>query len=180
MRENNPVKIYVHHTAVSRTAQPKQFLPVNRYHEQEFGNYCKSSMGYFGGYHILIEPDGTEYRYREDLEESCAQTGHNTTALSVCLSGNFDIETPTDAQIATLKRRLRKWVDKYHIGLGEVYPHRSVANKTCYGSLLPDEWAMNLLSTGKEDEVKDLQNKLDALWLVVIELQKLLRAMFKK
>lgn len=133
-------------------------------------------MGYYGGYTILIEPDGREYRYREDLEEGCHTKGKNVDSLGVALSGNFDIENPTDKQIVTLKKRLRKWTGKYNIAYELIDPHRAVAAKTCYGSMLPDEWAKNLLATAdRETEVMKLKRRLDAIWLVVIELQKLLR-----
>lgn len=136
-------------------------------------------MGYYGGYHIFIEPDGTEYRYREDNEEGCHTKGHNDVSLGVVLAGNFDIEHPTDAQIKTLKARLRKWVDKYDIKLEDIDPHRAVAQKTCYGSLLPDQWAENFLKDDKEKEMQKLRKKVDAFQLIIIELQKMIRKLFK-
>lgn len=184
MQTNIPKQIYVHHTAVSRSKQAKQFLPVNDYHKKTFGDYCKSSMGYHGGYTIFIEPDGTEYRYREDNEETCATKGYNTRSVAVCLAGHFDIEAPTDAQIATLKTRIKKWQDKYDIPDNEIYPHRAVANKTCYGSSLPDNWVQkNVLAdppedTEREKEVIDLAKRKalqNTINLLIIEVQKLIR-----
>lgn len=179
MKVNKPIKIYVHHTAVSRNAQKKQFLPVNRYHQQQFGAYCVSSMAYFGGYHILIEPDGTEYRYREDNEEGCHTKGYNDTSLGVCLAGNFDIESPTDAQIKTLKARLKKWTMRFNISPELIYPHRAVANKTCYGTMLPNEWGRNILKDDREQEILKLKCQIDSLRLVVIFLQKIIRRLYK-
>jgi len=179
MKKNNPVEIYVHHTAVSRAVQSRQFLPVNRYHQRKFGAYCLSSMAYYGGYQILIEPDGTEYRYREDNEEGCHTKGFNDRSLAVALAGHFDIESPTDAQIRTLKKRLRKWVDRYNISLEKIKPHRAVANTTCYGSNLANDWGKRILDDSREVELVKLQKKLDRLQLIIIALQKLIRRLYK-
>lgn len=53
-----------HDTAVSRTSVPRQFFPVNHYHEQNqnINLSYPSTLGYYGAYHIFIEPDGTELR----------------------------------------------------------------------------------------------------------------------
>jgi hypothetical protein len=187
MRTNNPTKIVVHHTAVRRSTNPKQFYAVNNYHREQFGDYCKSSMGYWGGYTIFIDGDGSEWRYREDNEEGCHTKGQNTTSLGVCLAGHFDYEYPTAEQLETLKQRLKKWTDKYNIADIEVYPHRHFANyKTCYGSLLSDTWARDLVRTpvavpptDKEKEIKELSSKLDAIKAAILRIQIILASIGK-
>ena len=155
MRNNQPTRIFVHTTDADYNIIPEQFFAVDRWHKERFGNYCLSSMGYYGGYHILIS-NGKEYRYREDDEESCAVTGHNTSSLSVALAFDGDIQMPKPADVELLKQRLKKWGEKYAIPLDNVEfvsPHRAVApEKTCFGSLLKDDWAVQLMKDIKKDD----------------------------
>lgn len=148
---NKPTRIFIHTTDASYKTIPKQFFAVNSWHKERFGDYCKSSMGYYGGYHILIEPDGWEGRYREDWEEACAVKGWNARSLNVAMAFDGDIEMPTDAQITTLRKRLTKWSEQYNIPLISVEflgPHRLESpGKTCYGSLLSDDWGVKLMNT---------------------------------
>lgn len=189
---NNPKKIIVHHTAVSRKVQPRQFLAINRYHRDAKdgeGNwrfhYGKpTSMGYYGGYQLLIEPDGSEWRYRRDNEVGAHTKGQNDTSLAVALAGNFHHELPTEAQMKTLRARLKKWSIKYAISTVEIKPHRIYANTTCYGSLLSDSWAASLTKpkpaiTSRETEVKKMSNRLDTIRQLLLRLS-ILIARLKK
>ena len=181
---NHPIKTIIHHTAVRRSTNPRQFFAVNNYHKKVFGNYCKSSMGYFGGYTVFIDGDGSEWRYRRDDEEGCHTKGENTRSLGVCLAGHFDYEYPTDAQIKTLKKRLKKWSEKYNIESVNIYPHREFANKSCYGSLLTDKWARELITipeppTDKEKEVAKLTKQVDHIKALLLRLQIMLASIIK-
>lgn len=150
-------RIFVHTTAASYKTIPRQFLAVNTWHKDRFKTYYNekekeqvnpSSLGYYGGYHILIEPDGTEFRYREDWEETIAVIGHNRSSLSVALAFDGDKELPTPAQVKALTARLKTWVEKYKIPVDpdHISPHRrGQPGKSCYGNLLTDEWACSLL-----------------------------------
>lgn len=164
MRENKPNRIFIHTTDADFNKINPQFFAVNKWHKDRFGDYCHSSLGYYGGYHVLIEKDGTEFRYREDNEESCAAKGHNTTALHVALAFDGDIQIPTSAQIKTLKKRINKWANLYQIDtsrVDRVSPHRLVApHKTCYGSLLADDWAVNLLRDQTPKDNSQVANKI--------------------
>jgi hypothetical protein len=184
---NNPELIIVHHSAVSRKVAPRQFFAVNRYHRdakdprgEYLYNIGPSSLGYYGAYHIFIEPDGTEFRYREDFEVGAHTVGYNDRSLAVCLAGNFDIEMPTDAQIQTLRARLEKWEGLYPSL--PICPHRKFANKTCYGSLLSDGWGAFLVQpplpafsdAEKQQQILVLQNRLlDLLrtWLLQLRIK---------
>lgn len=182
MRINNPTRIFVHTTDANYRLPglKNQFFAVNRWHKQRFGNYCKSSMGYYGGYHT-IATGGKEYRYREDWEESCAIGGHNITALHHAIGFDGDIQMPLPKDVEITRKRLVKWCKKYNIPTTEIKfvgPHRLVdRSKTCYGSLLADDWALKLVQrveksvhgkekkTMTEKERKILIDKIRALVL---------------
>jgi len=184
MNLNKPTRIFIHTVDADYNIIVSQFFSVDEWHKDRFGEYCKSSLGYYGGYTTLIEKNGDEFRYREDNEETCAATGYNTNALHVALAGDGDIQLPTEKQAAKLKLRLEKWTEKYSIPVSAVNiaPHRMVApHKSCFGSLLNDEWAYNLLKP-KEKPSSQLDKKefiesqkTQILWLTV----KLLRLKIK-
>jgi len=185
-------RIFIHTTDASYQKVNPQFFAVNRWHFDRFGNYfndetkeqvAPSSLGYYGGYTILIERNGQEFRYREDWEETMAVKGWNRRSLSVALAFDGDIEMPTSEQISSLKTRLLKWCEKYKILSTQVYfvgPHRLEApDKTCYGSLLPDDWAIKLLapvkkddeSQKKKDNTEAQKAKLDSIQTLLLRLK---------
>ena len=154
MRINYPKRIFIHTTDVDYNVIKDQFFGVNRWHKEDFGSYCLSSMGYYGGYTILIT-NGREYRYREDWEETCAVKGYNVNSLSVAIGFDGDIQMPKPKDVELLKIRIKKWSVKHNISLNDIKfigPHRLVnPGKTCYGSLLKDDWVVVLMTEIKKD-----------------------------
>lgn len=165
-------RIFVHCTNASYNKVNPQFAAVNRWHKERFGYYfnndtqeqvAPSTLGYYGGYHILIEKDGSEFRYREDWEESMAVKGWNRKSLSVVWAMDGDIELPTQQQLNKIKERILKWCNKYNIQTDKVYsigPHRQEnPNKTCYGSLLPDNFIVNLINPLQKDNEDNVEKE---------------------
>lgn len=135
--KNTPTKIIVHHSATS-TPNP-QFLDINEWHRLR--EFPKSSLGYFVGYHYVIEKNGDLKQARQDVEEGAHTIGENTSSIGICLVGNFDEETPTPQQISALGQLLLVICDTYKIPMAQIFPHRHFANKSCYGKKLCNEWA---------------------------------------
>lgn len=135
--KNEPKMIIVHHTAVA--IQRAQLWGVNTYHKER--EFPKSSLGYYIGYHYLIERDGTLIKCREEWEEGAHAKGYNFSSVGVCMSGNFNVERPTAAQEETLGKLLGEIVRRYNIPANLILPHRRFAEKGCYGTLLDDKWA---------------------------------------
>ena len=137
----------VHHTAVSRTKNPDQWNATNEYHREKWD--MRSQLGYYVGYNYEISASGTVRQARLIGEETVACTGHNFDSIHICLDGNFDIELPTKEQEKTLQDLLLRLVDEYKINWKDIVPHRMFANKSCYGNLLPDDWAQKIYLQGK-------------------------------
>lgn len=135
--ENVPTKIIVHHDGVSRKFPSLDV--VNEYHKGR--GFPLSSLGFYVGYHYWIEKDGTLTQTRYGDEEGAHCTGENRTSIGIGLAGNFDEESPTEAQEKTLGRLLVTLCDEYALSAERIYPHRAFSNKTCYGSRLSDDWA---------------------------------------
>ena len=118
-------RIVVHHSASTLAVQ---FDSINQWHKDKWNSI--SELGFYGGYNYLIEKDGTLKQYRIEGEETIAQRGYNFDSLSVCLAGNFErgIETPTQAQIASLKAFLSEKMALYGLTPQDIVPHRYLSS----------------------------------------------------
>ena len=179
--------IIVHTSDASYRVIPRQFEAINRWHKERWPEFI-SSLGYWGGYHLLIEPDGAEKRYREDSEETAAAVGYNLNSLHVCLAFDGDSELPTPQQVEALRARLGMWCEVYDIprDMRHIFPHRKVApQKTCYGSLLADDWAARLLAPTpkpppQEKNKESIEAQKRTLLLQLVELYKKLLELLQK
>ena len=134
---NKPDKIIVHHTAVSRTYP--QFSEVDRYHKSR--EFPRSSLGYYIGYHVLIERDGIVRYPRAISDEGAHCKGQNFTSIGIALAGNFDAEHPSAKQVDKLGITITRLMKLYKIPITRIYPHRRFRPTSCYGKLLSDKWA---------------------------------------
>jgi len=139
MAKNNPTNIIVHHTAVSRTKNDAQINATNNYHKSQ--DFPLSSLGFYVGYHALIEPNGMVYVTRKDTESGAhtSQNSMNFNSIGVCLTGDFDVEEPTIEQCKALLQYIKAKQAGYRIPNTKVVPHRTYAPKTCWGKKLPDD-----------------------------------------
>ena len=127
-------QVIIHHTAVSRTKNERQFDAVKRYHiGKGWGDI---------GYHFLIEPDGEVRRGRHTSAEGAHCRGQNHM-LGIALTGHFDQEDPTDAQMAALRHLLLSLSEAAGRNL-KIYPHRQFATKTCPGTRFTDAMLADL------------------------------------
>lgn len=137
---NIPKYIIVHHSAAI-TPNP-QVSDINEWHK--IRNFPISSLGYYVGYHYVIEKNGDLIQTRLDAEEGAHTIGQNTTSIGICLVGDFDVELPTDEQTATLGHLLLVLCDTYQLSMLRIQPHRQFANKSCYGKQLDSAWAQRV------------------------------------
>lgn len=151
---NVPQFIVVHHTAVSYNQNPAQFVATNNYHKSQ--GFPISSLGYYIGYHYLIEKNGDIYKPREDTDIGAhtSQDSMNYKSIAVCFTGNFDIEEPTLEQIQSALAVIESVQKKYNIPDSKVKPHRFWAPKSCWGSKMSD------------DIMDDLRRRLMSPWAV--------------
>ena len=137
MSSNTPVEIIVHHDGVSRSGPSLQI--INDFHRTR--DFPISALGFYVGYHYLIERDGLIIQTRREDEEGAHCIGHNFKSVGIGLAGNFDVETPTLYQITALGKLVTDIRYRWTIEVHAIVPHRLYAQKTCYGSLLSDHWA---------------------------------------
>lgn len=114
-------KIVVHHSATtSGTAE-------------SYARYHVDTRGWPGiGYHFVIDQDGT-INQTNWLETVSYHTGNeNTNSIGICLTGNFDIQQPFPAQMASLNALISYLKGQLGQHL-QVYGHRDYSTKTCPG-----------------------------------------------
>lgn len=172
--KNVPEYLIVHTEASPVITNAPRFDVVNQFHRTRL--FDKSSLGWYVGYHYFIEKSGLLIQARADTDEGMHTIGFNLKSLGICLAGNGDVELPTLAQTETLKKLLNEKSKQYNIPKEKIKPHRLFLGhkeKTCYGLLLKDSWAADLIDIPiKSDEKKieelkiqlSLLQKLVALW----------------
>ena len=131
-----PKRIIWHHTG---DASPgAQFDKINAYHKSR--GFPLSSLGYFVGYHYLIERDGTLRQARSLEEMGAHDQAENLNSLGIALAGNFDIERPSEAQTIKATKSLGEIMAAKSIPITRIEPHRRDDETSCPGRLLGDDW----------------------------------------
>jgi N-acetyl-anhydromuramyl-L-alanine amidase AmpD len=94
--------LVVHHSALPLSDGPRE---IQRKHRRRgFADI---------GYHFVIDAEGRIYAGRDVSVRGAHTGGHNTGTLGVVLLGNFETQTPTEAQLESLRRLGRTLRDTY-------------------------------------------------------------------
>jgi len=127
-----PTCLIIHHTATNRNTTT--FEAVNNYHKQLWN--WKSSLGYYIGYQYFITADGKLRQGRADNEPGAHCVGWNNNSVGICLTGNFEIEIPTEAQLETLKSLVDFLRNQWQIDLKNIFGHKEKRTTLCPGKNL--------------------------------------------
>lgn len=138
--------INIHHTATQALDDTqKQFTSVNAGHKVRFGEGVKSKLGFYGGYHYLVERDGTIGQYRNDDEVGAHNnvSEMNFKAIGVCFAGNMSKQNLSDKQIKSGYELIKRLQEKHKIPDANVHGHKKYKQTQCPGNLLGnDPWGM--------------------------------------
>ena len=133
-----PQRIIFHHTAIN--AERAQLEEVDRYHATR--DFPKSKLGYYVGYHYLIERSGKVCQTRIETEIGAHDTGENLNSLGVCLAGDFRYMIPTQAQETAFAGLVKDIRSRWDIPLSRLEPHRWDDDTECPGPRVADNWAV--------------------------------------
>lgn len=131
-----PVRIIWHHTGI--TSQVGQFDVVNEHHRNR--GFPLSSLGYYVGYHFLIETDGRIIQARAETEIGAHDQGENYGSIGVGLAGNFSVSKPTKEQEESAAKLVDQLLKSWQIPLTRIEPHRWGDTTECPGTMLGDYW----------------------------------------
>jgi hypothetical protein len=131
--------IVIHHTAMDD-------MSVDDIHELHL------TKGWAGiGYHKVILPDGTVLDGRPEGMIGAHALGANPRSIGIVLDGDYEDRPPKSAQMDSLVKLTHALMEKYHIPLEHVVPHRDVTEGTsCPGKQFP--WAELIHRLGNKDE----------------------------
>lgn len=88
------------------------------------------------GYHYVIYPDGTVHAGRPEWSTGAHCQGYNSRSLGVNLVGNFEYQTPTEAQVESLTLLLADLMETYGVPPEQVTGHKVWNQTACPGANL--------------------------------------------
>jgi len=120
MKRGLTKKIIIHHSASTRDFT---IIEMIRGWHKEKGFLDANGKA---GYHWIITGDGHAHAERKEDEWGAAVKNANHDSISICLTGNFNLEAPNDKQINTLIELLIVLVKKYKLKYWNIYGHRDI------------------------------------------------------
>ena len=147
--EITPRRIIWHHTG--DTSIGPQLDKIDRDHKRR--GFPKSSMGYYVGYHYLIEHDGKIIQCRKDTEIGAHDKGENLDSIGIGLSGNFSIQLPTEAQERAAAALMAELTEKHKIRITHIEPHRRDDATECPGKRMDDNWIIRIYLKRHKDPI---------------------------
>lgn len=145
MKRHTPGQLTIHHTAT----QQRKNVPIEQ-KMRSLQSFSQGSSRLANGrlkpswpdvpYHFYVAVDGMIVEGREiqfvgDTNTDYDPTGH----VLVVLEGNFEVEEPTSAQLASLCRVLYWLSGKWNIPASEIRGHKDYAATACPGVNLEDQ-----------------------------------------
>lgn len=124
-------KITVHHDGMppvsirSQQDVAQRLEQIRRAHlERSFGDI---------GYHFIVDPSGRVWQGRQLNWQGAHVANQNPGNLGIMCLGNFEHQSPTDAQLSALDRFLGAQASRYGVPANRIYTHRELAPTICPG-----------------------------------------------
>jgi N-acetyl-anhydromuramyl-L-alanine amidase AmpD len=100
----------------------------------EYAKYHVDNNGWPGiGYHYVISKDGEIVQSQPLKVISFHVSGQNTRSIGICLTGNYDTQQPTEAQLDACVKLIRWLQDKELKRKLEIAGHNQYSSKSCPG-----------------------------------------------
>lgn len=88
------------------------------------------------GYHFIVDPQGRVWEGRPATFQGAHIKDQNENNLGILVLGNFQLQRPTPAALASLDRLLVMQMSRYRVPLARVRTHRELARTECPGNNL--------------------------------------------
>ena len=165
---NKPEAIVLHHEGNSNGLNA-----VNNWHKQR--GFPQSSLGWYVGYGYYIDLLGNITQTRADTEEQMhTRGGWNQKSIGICLQGNMDISTSSEAQQNALSGLVNKKMVEFGIPLNRVYGHWELWPTACPGQNLK-RWVRDF----RQSDLSSLQTQINRIRAMLAEMQKSLAKLIK-
>lgn len=159
--------INLHHTAMYAEDDIKeQFNAVNSSHRKRWNGKTLSKMGFYGGYHYIVERNGETQQFRKDDEVGAHNDkglkriggwmySANYYAIGITFAGNMSRQQLTGEQIKAGVELVKRLQDRHDISDENVLPHRHYKPTQCPGNNIPDNAWDFLLEQYEKLHVKE-------------------------
>lgn len=148
---NGISRITVHHTAFAMTTDAWRPTAGDLENIREFHSGHKATDRHWAdiAYHFVVDRAGRVWQARPLMYQGAHVRGHNEHNLGIVLLGNFEVQTPSAAQLFSLRSFIQFARGLYHVPLGEVFTHGELGQTSCPGRTLQaymnrarKEWAL--------------------------------------
>lgn len=85
------------------------------------------------GYHFVVDRAGHVWEGRNLSYQGAHVKNRNEHNIGVMCLGNFDLQTPSEAQVASLQSIVRDLRRQYKISPGKIYTHQEIGQTACPG-----------------------------------------------
>jgi N-acetylmuramoyl-L-alanine amidase len=144
-------KLTVHHTAgeMETDGWKRTALELERIREFHSGVKVTDRGWADIAYHFVVDRAGRVWQARPLAYQGAHVKGHNENNLGIVLLGNFEVQSPTAAQLVSLGGFIGFVRKLYAIPLKEVHTHGELGMTSCPGKKLQafmnrarKEWAL--------------------------------------
>ena len=115
----NVNKIVVHHSASAKSTTKSD---IEKWHKERGFSEI--------GYHMVIGANGVKEEGRSTSKAGAHAKGANADSLGVCVTGDFEKETPDTKQVNALTDILVKWCKEHSLKETAIYGHYNVPGGT--------------------------------------------------
>ncbi len=88
------------------------------------------------GYHFIVDRGGRVWEGRPLMYQGAHVKDHNEGNIGVMCLGNFELQTPTDAQLRALNQYLTSLMNAFGVSMRNVRTHQEWAKTACPGRSL--------------------------------------------
>ncbi len=150
-------RLTVHHTAgeLQTDAWAPTAGELESIREFHSGTGSKDRKWADIAYHFAIDRAGRVWQARPLAYQGAHVRQHNAHNMGIVLLGNFDIQSPSAAQLTALREFVGFVRRLYGIPLSEIHTHGELADTECPGKLLQaymdrarTEWARTEIAGG--------------------------------
>ena len=151
-----PLFLIVHHSVTPQNQEQEATIAgINTTHKNRM--FPLSTLGFYVGYHYVIGNGWVKQtRNQDEVGAHCNDDGMNFKSIGICMAGNFEVDTPSEYQMAQLKQLLVGLRAQWSIPDENVIRHGDVmgAQTLCCGKNLPKEKIKSLWGVPPVDKEK--------------------------
>jgi len=99
------------------------------------------------GYHYVVDRSGRVWEGRPLVYQGAHVKDHNPGNIGVMCLGNFELQSPSQPQLASLHGHLRYLLTRHRVSRGSMFTHRELRPTLCPGRSLQG-YMVNMRSNG--------------------------------